>query len=139
MSLSTIEHKIVNSLELAGKDFLKGLAVIEKYEAPAAALASLFFPAQVGAIQVGVTSVNLIQTAVVEIEQKVAASGVAKSTETNAQKLADVTALVSPTVISLLASEGVKIDTTGVQAIINAVVAVLKVQIVPVVAAPVAA
>lgn len=134
MSLATIEHKIVNGLELAGKDFIHGLAVVEKYEAPAAALAALFFPAQVGAIQVGVTSVNLIQAAVVEIEQKYAASGIAKSTETNTQKLGDVTALVAPTVTSLLASEGVKIDTTGIQAIINAVVAVLKVQVVPVTA-----
>jgi hypothetical protein len=134
MSLATIEHKIVNGLELAGKDFVHGLAIVSKYEAPVVALASIFFPAQAAAIQVGVTSVNLIQSAVVEIEQKYSASGIAKSTETNAQKLGDVTALVAPTVTSLLASEGVKIDTTGIQAIINAVVAVLKVQIVPVAA-----
>jgi hypothetical protein len=134
MSLATIEHKVVNGLELAGKDFVHGLAIVEKYEAPVVALASIFFPAQVGAIQVGVTSVNLIQNAVIEIEQKYAASGIAKSTETSAQKLADVTALVAPTVTSLLASEGVSIDTAGIQEIINAVVTVLKVQIVPVAA-----
>jgi hypothetical protein len=134
MSLATIEHKIVNGLELAGKDFVHGLAIVSKYEAPALSLASIFFPAQAGAIQVGITSVNLIQNAVVEIEQKYAASGIAKSTEANTQKLGDVTALVAPTVTSLLASEGVKIDTTGIQAIINAVVAVLKVQIIPVAA-----
>lgn len=131
MSVATVVHKIENGLEIAGKDFLKGLSFVEKYEAPAAALATLLFPAQAGAVQVGVTSVTLIQNAVVEIEQKYAASGVAKSTETNEQKLADVTALVSPTVINLLASEGVSIDTAGVQAIINAVVAILKVQVVP--------
>jgi hypothetical protein len=137
MSLASIEHEVVNGLKLAGQDFVKGLTVIEKYAVPAASLASLFFPSAAAPIAAAVTSVNLIQNAVIEIEQKYAASGVASSTETNTQKLADVTTLVSPTVISLLASEGIKIDTTGIQAIINAVVAVLKVQVV--VAPPVAA
>lgn len=131
MSIASVEHKIINGLELAGKDFVKGLAVVEKYAVPAASLASLIFPAQAGAIQVGVTSVALVQNAVIEIEQKYTASGIAKSNETNAQKLADVTALVAPTVESLLASEGVKVDTASIQGIINAVVAVLKVQVVP--------
>jgi hypothetical protein len=131
MSFITVEHKVVNALEEAGKEFARGLTIVEKYAVPAAALASLFFPAQAGAIAVGVTSVNLIQNAVLEIEQKYTASGVAKSPETNAQKLADVTALVAPTVTSLLTAEGVKIDVPGIQAIVNAVVAVLKVKLVP--------
>lgn len=130
MSIATIEKKVVNGLEEAGKDFVKGLAVVEKYAVPAASLASLLFPAQAGALQLGVTSVALVQNAVVEIEQKYAASGIAKSNETNEKKLADVTTLVAPTVEALLASEGVKIDTAGIQGIINAVVAVLKVQVV---------
>jgi hypothetical protein len=136
MSLASIEHKVVNGLELAGKEFIHGLVVAEKYAVPAASLASLFFPQYTAPIAAAVTSVNLIQNAVIEIEQKYAASGVAKSNETNAQKLADVTSLVSPTVIALLGAEGIKLDVPGIQAIINAVVAILKVQVV---AAPAAA
>jgi hypothetical protein len=136
MSLSSIEHSVVNGLKLAGQDFIKGLTVVEKYAVPAASLAALFFPQFATPIAAAVTSVNLVQNAVIEIEQKYAASGVAKSTETNEQKLADVTTLVSPTVISLLSAEGIKLDVPGVQAIIQAVVAVLKVQVV---ATPVAA
>jgi hypothetical protein len=139
MSLASIEHKVVNGLELAGKEFVHGLAVVVKYAVPAASLATLFFPQFAAPIAAAVTSVDLIQNAVIEIEQKYAASGIAKSTETNEQKLADVTALVAPTVTALLAAEGIKLDIPGIQAIINAVVAILKVQVVVAPAALVAA
>jgi hypothetical protein len=131
MNLVSVEHKIVNALEIVGKDFAKGLAVTKQYLPAAASLAALLFPAEAAPIAGVVTSVDLIQTAVTEIEQKYTAAGIAKSNESNAQKLADVVSLVSPTVTSLLSSEGLKIDIPGIQNIVNAVVAVLKIQVVP--------
>jgi hypothetical protein len=134
MSLSSVEHKIVNALEIVGKDFAKGLAITKQYLPAAVTLASLIFPAQSAAISGVVNAVDLIQTAVVEVEQKYTASNVGKSNESNAQKLADVISLVSPTVTSLLSAEGVKVDNAAISNIVNAVVAILKVQVVPVAA-----
>jgi hypothetical protein len=130
--LSTVEKdgkKLVSVLELVGKDADKTLVAASKYLPEAAAVAELLFPAEAPAIAAG-TSVainvaGLIQTAVAEVEQKASAlpSGL-----TGAQKSADVLAIVSQVVIADLAQLGIKnADTSYVQSLINAVVALLNI------------
>jgi len=63
---------------------------------------------------------------VLEVEQKYAASGVQSGTR--AQKPAEVLALTSSAVTTLLKQAGVTADTSYVQNLISAVVAILNVQ-----------
>jgi hypothetical protein len=113
-------------METIGRDALKLLSEIVKYLPAAAGLAAEIFPAQSAAIAGVVNSVDLIQNAVVTVEQKMAAAGAAKGTGT--QKLADVLTIVTPTVTQLLTAEGIKVDTVYLQNIVNAVVAILNVR-----------
>jgi hypothetical protein len=117
MSFKSIMVKI-------GEDIKVGFEDVVKYLPAAAGLASLIFPAEGVAIAAGETSIDLIQKAVVTVEQKFAATGTV--TGTGIQKLAQVTSIVAPTVIQLLSTEKVPIDSTRVTAIVNAVVAVLN-------------
>ena len=89
-------------------------------------LASLIFPAQTAAIAGAVSSVDLIQKAVVSVEQKMAAAG--KAHGTGAQKAADVLTLVEPAVTQLLMQNNLHVDTAYLASIVNAVVAILNVQ-----------
>jgi len=66
------------------------------------------------------------------VEQKYAASGVASGT--GAQKLAEVLALTEQTVAALLAKAGIQADTSYLENIVSAVVAILNVQQAPAVA-----
>ena len=118
--------KFVSIMEQIGKDALKALAEIVKYLPAAAGLAAEIFPAESAAIAGVVNSVDLIQNAVVTVEQKMAAGNVSKGTGT--QKLADVLTIVTPTVTQLLTAEGIKADTAYIQNLVNAVVAVLNVR-----------
>ena len=93
---SDMTSKFVSVMEQIGKDALKALSVVETYLPGAAALAALIFPAQSAAITGVVNSVDLVQKAVVTVEQKMAAAGQASGT--GAQKLADVVTVVTPTV-----------------------------------------
>lgn len=118
--------KFVSIMEQIGKDALKALAEIVKYLPAAAGLAAEIFPAESAAIAGVVNSVDLIQNAVVTVEQKMAAGNVSKGTGT--QKLADVLTIVTPTVTQLLTAEGIKADTAYIQNLVNAVVAILNVR-----------
>ena len=122
----SIASKLVSVMEQVGKDCLLALREVEKYLPSAAALASVIFPAQIGKIDAVVNATGLIQSAVVKVEQQMAAAG--KSSGTGTQKAADVIAIVGPTVTQLLSAEGVKVDNTYIQKIIDAVVAILNVQ-----------
>ena len=123
MSFKSVMQKI-------GEEFKTGLTEVKKYLPEAATLAGLIFPGETGTIAGVVSSVNLIQNAVVTIEQKYAASGAA--TATGASKAADVLTFVGPTVLTELQAAGVKdIDTTTVQNIVNAVVAIMNAQQAP--------
>ncbi len=113
-------------MERIAIDALKGLEEVVKYLPSAAGLAALIFPAQTATIGGVVNSVELIQNAVVTVEQKMAAGG--KLTGTGAQKASDVLTLVGPTVTQLLTAEGLHVDTHFLQNIVNAVVAILNVQ-----------
>jgi len=97
-----------------------------KYLPAAAKLAELIFPAETAVIGSAINSVDLIQQAVVTVEQKFAAAG--NPTGTGTQKLAQVLSIVSPTVTQLLSSEKVPVDSAYITDIVNAVVAILNVQ-----------
>jgi hypothetical protein len=61
------------------------------------------------------------------IEQKYAALGTAAGT--GAQKLAEALTIVTPTVTQLLTAEGLPVNAEYIQNVINAVVAILNVQV----------
>lgn len=126
--------KFLSIMETIGKDALKGLSEIEKYLPSAAALAAIIFPGQTATIAAVVTSTDLVQKAVVAVEQKMAAAG--KSAGTGSQKLADVLSLVTPTVTQLFAQAGLTVDQAYLTKVVNAVVAVLNVQASTVAATP---
>lgn len=119
-------NKFINVLEEIGKGFEKGLTWAVQYAVPVAKLVSLLFPS-VAPEALGVANATqLVQSAVMLVEQKYAASG--KQNGTGAQKLAEVTTLVGPTVISLLQSEGISVNTDYVNQLVSAVVGILNVQ-----------
>lgn len=116
-------------LESIGKGFAKGLQWAVAYAVPAEKLAGLLFPQiapETSAIA-GVTT--LIQTAVLQVEQKFAAAGVQSGTGT--QKLAEVLLLAEPAVIQMLKQAGISADSAYIQSLVSAVVAILNVQTMP--------
>ena len=119
-------NEFVSVMETIGKDVKSLWADVVKYLPAAAKLAELIFPAQTAVIASAVNSVDLIQQAVVTVEQKFAAAG--NPTGTGTQKLAQVLSIVSPTVTQLLSSEKVPVDSAYITDIVNAVVAILNVQ-----------
>ncbi len=134
MSLASAEKKFVSVLDKIGQDFVKGLDEVEKYLPLAAKLASLIFPADSAAIAGVVNSTQLIQSAVASVQQKMAAAGAGKATGT--ALATDVLTIVTPAVTQLLTEAGVKnVNSTYIQNIVNAVVAILNVQQAPAAAA----
>ena len=73
-----------------------------------------------------VDATSLIQTAVLLVEQKYAASGAQSGT--GAQKLNEVMLLTESAVTGLLAKAGVQVDSSYLQSVVSAVVAILNVQ-----------
>jgi hypothetical protein len=113
-------------LETIGKGFEKGLKWAVEYAVPVEKLVGLLFPA-VAPVAAGVAdATSLIQTAVLLVEQKYAASGVQSGT--GAQKLSEVVLLTEQAVSSLLKEAGITVDTAYLQNIVSAVVAILNVQ-----------
>jgi hypothetical protein len=121
-----VTNKFISIMEAIGRDAKLIFTEVEKYLPSAATLAKLLFPAQSAAVAGVVNAVGLIQQAVALIEQKYAALGTA--TGTGAQKLAEALSVVTPTVTQLLAAEGLPVNATYIQNIVNAVVAILNVQ-----------
>ena len=119
-------NKFLTVMEAIGKDAKLVLTEVEKYLPEAATLAKLLFPAQTATVAGVVNSVGLIEQAVTVIEQKYAALGAA--TGTGAQKLAEALAIVTPTVTQLLSAEGLPVNSAYIQKIVDAVVAILNVQ-----------
>ena len=72
---------------------------------------------------------EVIQNAVLMVEQKYAAAGVAKGT--GAQKLAEVMLLAGDAVTSLLQKAGINADSDYIKSVISAVVGILNVQGLP--------
>jgi hypothetical protein len=109
-----------------GKGFEKGLKWAVEYAVPVEKLVALLFP-QAAPLAAGVAdATSLIQTAVLLVEQKYAASGVQNGT--GAQKLSEVMLLTEQSVTSLLSSAGITADAAYLQNIVSAVVGILNVQ-----------
>jgi uncharacterized membrane protein len=120
-------NKFVSVLEAIGKAFEKGLVWAVKYAIPVEKLIGLIFPPALPVTTELVDATTLIQNAVLLVEQKYAASGVASGT--GPQKSAEVLALTEQAVTGLLTKAGVTTASTDfIQAIINAVVGILNVQ-----------
>ena len=126
---SEMANKFVSVMEAVAKDFAKGLTFAVKYLPAGAKLAALIFPASAAADAMVVSATDLIQNAVVVVEQKYAASGMA--TGTGEQKLAEVLTLTEAAVTALLTKAGITADATYVTNIVDAVVAILNVQTAP--------
>ena len=119
-------NKFVTVMETVAKDAAKGLTEAVKYLPGAAQLVALIYPPSAPVDALVVSSVDLVQNAVVVVEQKYAASGVA--TGTGAQKLAEVLALAGPAVTALLSKAGIEADAAYIANLVNAVVAILNFQ-----------
>ena len=119
----------VSVLEAVGKDFAKGLKWAVQYAVPVEKLAGLLFPEAAPALTAVADATSLIQAAVLQVEQKFAAAGVQNGT--GAQKLAEVLTLAETAVTTLLKSAGITADTSYITQLVNAVVAILNVQIAP--------
>lgn len=116
-------------LSAIGKDFEKGLAWAVKYAVPVEKLIALIFPLAAPAATTLADATTLIQNAVLEVEQKYAASGIQSGTGT--QKLAEVMTLAGSAVTTLLTQANVEAGATYVESLVSAVVAILNVQAMP--------
>lgn len=113
-------------LETIGKGFEKGLKWAMEYAVPVEKLVALLFPSAAPVAAGVADATSLIQTAVLLVEQKYAASGVQNGT--GAQKLSEVMLLTQQAVTSLLSGAGITADAAYLQNIVSAVVAILNVQ-----------
>ncbi len=111
---------------MIGKDFAKGLKWAVTYGIPVERLVALLFPAAAPVATEVADATALIQTAVLLVEQKYAASGVQNGT--GQQKLAEVLLLAGDAVTGLLAKAGITASSDYVSKLISAVVAILNVQ-----------
>ena len=116
----------VSVLEAVGKGFEKGLKWAVTYAVPVERLVGLLFPSAAPVANEVADATSLIQSAVLLVEQKYAASGVQSGT--GAQKLNEVMLLTEAAVTGLLAKAGVQVDSAYLQNVISAVVAILNVQ-----------
>lgn len=121
--------KFVSVMEAIGKGFAKGLSFAVQYAVPVEKLVGLLFPAAAPVTNEVADATSLIQTSVLLVEQKYAASGV--QTGTGQQKLAEVMLLAGQAVTSLLSKAGIAADASYVANLVSAVVAILNVQSAP--------
>ena len=113
-------------LKTVGKDFEKGLKWAVEYAVPVEKLVAILFPAAAPVAEGIADATSLIQTAVLLVEQKYAASGVQSGT--GAQKLSEVMLLTEQSVAGLLSKAGVTADSAYIQSVVTAVVAILNTQ-----------
>src|ERR1700733_10718225 len=116
----------VSVMETIGKGFAKGLKWAVEYAVPVERLVGLLFPAAAPIANELADAASLLQTAVLLVEQKYAVSGVQSGT--GAQKLAEVVLLTEQSVTALLAKAGVTADTSYIESVVSAVVAILNAQ-----------
>src|SRR3984885_3299667 len=103
----------VSVMETIGKGFAKGLKWAVEYAVPVEKLVGLLFPVAAPIANEVADATSLIQTAVLLVEQKYAASGAQSGT--GAQKLAEVMLLTEQSVTALLAKAGVTADTSYIE------------------------
>jgi hypothetical protein len=116
----------ISVMETIGKGFAKGLKWAVEYAVPVEKLVGLLFPAAAPVAAEVADATSLIQTAVLMVEQKYAASGVQSGT--GAQKLSEVMLLTEQSVTALLAKAGITVDSSYIESIVSAVVAILNAQ-----------
>jgi hypothetical protein len=116
----------VSVMETIGKGFAKGLKWAVEYAVPVEKLVGLLFPVVAPIANEVADATSLIQTAVLLVEQKYAASGAQSGT--GAQKLSEVLLLTEQSVTALLAKAGITADSTYIANVVSAVVAILNVQ-----------
>jgi hypothetical protein len=116
----------VSVMETIGKGFAKGLKWAVEYAVPVERLVGLLFPVAAPIANEVADATSLIQTAVLLVEQKYAASGAQSGT--GAQKLAEVMLLTEQSVAALLAKAGITADSSFIANVVSAVVAILNVQ-----------
>jgi hypothetical protein len=116
----------VGVLDMIGKDFAKGLKWAITYAVPIERLVGLLFPAAAPVAAEVADATALIQSAVLLVEQKYAASGVQNGT--GQQKLSEVLLLSGDAVAALLAKAGISASTDYIVRLISAVVAILNAQ-----------
>ena len=116
----------VSVLETVGKDFKKGLEWALTYAVPVERLVGLLFPAAAPVANEVADATSLIQSAILLIEQKYAASGAQNGT--GPQKLAEVLLLTQQAVTGLLTKAGIQVDSTFISNLVSAIVAILNVQ-----------
>jgi hypothetical protein len=126
----------IGVLEAVGKGFEKGLQWAVAYAVPVERLVALLFPAAAPALIAVTDATTLIQTAVLQVEQKFGASGTQSGT--GVQKLAEVILLVGPVVTKLLGEAGITTTPAYIQSVVTAVVAILNAQTMPATAVPTA-
>lgn len=124
----------ISVLETIGKGFLKGLEWAVTNAIPVEKLVGLLFPSVAPVTTELADATGLLQTAILQVEQKYAASGVQNGT--GAQKSAEVLLLAGQAVTTLLKQAGVNADTAYIQSLINAIVAILNVPAPPVAPTP---
>src|SRR5271169_5735906 len=113
-------------METIGKGFAKGLKWAVEYAVPVEKLVGLLFPAAAPVANEVADATSLIQTAVLLVEQKYAASGVQDGT--GAQKLSEVMLLTEQSVAALFGKAGITTDSNYISSVVSAVVAILNVQ-----------
>lgn len=132
---STMANEFVTILQKIGSIFEKGLSEAVKYLPLASTLAGFLFPPAVAPLAAATTVADLLQNAVAEVEQKLAAQG--NQNGTGAQKLATVLTIVTssvtglladPTVAAELKKAGITVNTAYITNLVNAVVSFLNVQ-----------
>jgi len=116
----------VSVMETIGKGFAKGLKWAVEYAVPVEKLVGLLFPAAAPVANEVADATSLIQTAVLLVEQKYAASGVQDGT--GAQKLSEVMLLTEQSVAALFGKAGITTDSNYISSVVSAVVAILNVQ-----------
>lgn len=116
-------------LQTIGRDFAKGLKFAIQYAVPIEKLAGLLFPSAAPVANELADATALIQSSVLLVEQKFAASGVQSGT--GQQKLAEVLLLTGDTVSKLLVQAGIPVSPAYVAKLVSAVVAILNVQQMP--------
>lgn len=118
--LATFESFLKKAGRIAGVV----LTDVVKCAIPVASVVMIVDPEAAPAVEAFVASVKLVQTAVISVQQKWATEG----SEANAQKFADVLAIVEQPVILMFEQAGIQVNLAYVTNLVDGVVAILNAQ-----------
>lgn len=112
-----MSSKFVSLLTHIGQAFKKGIDAVLPFAKAASVGISIVNPGIGAALQ---TTINVVSAT----EQKFAAMG--SQSGSGAQKLAEATTILEPALTQIFAANGITVDTSHIQAYINATVALLN-------------